>query len=739
MSDPINWYQSQRSPMDLWFGPVDPTLPTPWKSVTDDSTDLVFYWNPETNVSNNQISPYELDMGLDLTVHTSPKISLKSVRAKQKLAGVSHVRMKRKTPSVSFSQRRYRNPLILSFYATPSFLSVRSSQAQEPSSPMHMGARMPIALQRRRGAETVALGDPTPSGQVLLHKKKMMTVLGHKWGRQVQGLKPFFHFRQRRAKWKLMYTGRLSRQSNKDIHNSDVVTLVGDQPWVLLSNLQSNVVKVFDGMPKRSIKIVGAVFNTMLTEINIDIYYGLHDARYIGQVYSVQVIAYKVLAVATLVALVTVKDVVQTGNFDSADRLSSHPRSIYGGWSLYIKNKLMVVVASHYQAIVNVTDLSVCISFAIFDKQGCFVAPISCINVAPYIARFFIDGFANWSNISDNLWSTIGLRLVLVTSRDTRLVCHISRYKSMVVAAAKKLEHYYDITLSSSSSLFKIVMHKFSQDPMWHACQHELNHGFIIGGHISFILSHNEEVMPLLPTSLLGFSMDFTSMILWCGMRSLAVINDAPNFFMVNSHLDHAKLLQALIGIKLLDENWQEKSEATLGNTTVTGTVFPINACRILTLPHVKRTLPPASWDWVMKFCIRDDFVGSHFHVIRSMQFWDHLHEARSAQLIGKNLLWFRAHVLVPPLTWWQGQSLNSKLIPHTSEIPTAKYLGRVERTRNVYDASLQRSSSSKTEGQEEAGLALEATVAAMEKETANFKPQEATILAADEAVEMFS
>ncbi|KAM2928239.1 hypothetical protein COP2_035503 [Malus domestica] len=29
--------------------------------------------------------------------------------------------------------------------------------------------------------------------------------------------------------------------------------------------------------------------------------------------------------------------------------------------------------------------------------------------------------------------------------------------------------------------------------------------------------------------------------------------------------------------------------------------------------------------------------------------------------------------------TWWQGQSLNSKLIPHTSEFPTAQYLGRVE------------------------------------------------------------
>lgn len=389
-------------------------------------------------------------------------------------------------------------------------------------------------------------------------------------------------------------------------------------------------------------------------------------------------IAYQFLAVATLVALVTVKDVVQTGDFDSADRLSSHPRSIYSGWSLYIKSNLMVVVASHYQAIVNVTGLSVCISFAIFDQQGCFVAPTSYINVAPYIAPFFLDGFANWSNISANLWSTIGLRLVLMTARDTRLVCHISRYKSMVVAAAKIWGHYCVICLSSSSSPFKIVMHKFTQDLVWHACEHELNHGFIIGGnlyakcgltlivfvsllistrvlrlscaffdisqesgkcrvafeimvtllddqvrcsllckqiihddwHISFILSHNEEVMPLRPTLLLGFSMDFMSMILWCGMRSLDIINDAQNFFKVNSHLDHTKLLKALTGIKLLDENWQDKFEATLRNTTVIGKVFPLNACRILTLPRVTRTLSTAIWDWVMKLCIRDDFVG---------------------------------------------------------------------------------------------------------------------------------
>ncbi|KAM1432581.1 hypothetical protein EV1_014557 [Malus domestica] len=51
MSDPINWYQSQRSTVDLWFASVDPTLPAPWRSVMDEPSGLVFYWNPETNVS----------------------------------------------------------------------------------------------------------------------------------------------------------------------------------------------------------------------------------------------------------------------------------------------------------------------------------------------------------------------------------------------------------------------------------------------------------------------------------------------------------------------------------------------------------------------------------------------------------------------------------------------------------------------------------------------------------------
>ncbi|KAM1707653.1 hypothetical protein ACFX13_000792 [Malus domestica] len=51
MSDPINWYQSQRSTVDLWFASVYPTLLAPWRSVMDESSGLVFYWNPETNVS----------------------------------------------------------------------------------------------------------------------------------------------------------------------------------------------------------------------------------------------------------------------------------------------------------------------------------------------------------------------------------------------------------------------------------------------------------------------------------------------------------------------------------------------------------------------------------------------------------------------------------------------------------------------------------------------------------------
>ncbi|KAM1233486.1 hypothetical protein ACFX2J_003180 [Malus domestica] len=51
MSDPINWYQSQRSTADLWFASVDPTLPAPWRSVMDDYGVLAFYWNLETNVS----------------------------------------------------------------------------------------------------------------------------------------------------------------------------------------------------------------------------------------------------------------------------------------------------------------------------------------------------------------------------------------------------------------------------------------------------------------------------------------------------------------------------------------------------------------------------------------------------------------------------------------------------------------------------------------------------------------
>ncbi|KAM1440010.1 hypothetical protein ACFX14_013337 [Malus domestica] len=539
----------------------------------------------------------------------------------------SHVRMKRKAPSVSFHQRRQRNPVLPSFSATPSLPLVPLPQAHEQTSPTNRSTSTPtpiaiqkgtdkhmlIALRQRRDAETLTMGGSEPPGQVLLHKRKTMTESGHKWARRIQGCKPIFQVRQQRVKWKLFDKGRSFRQSEKDIRNSDVpamqgyhqfqsdsITLVGDQSWIPFCNLHSNAIQVFDELPKRSIKV--RMLNFLIFDLMEQFKSGMAineciscvlkalrairmlsfpfdkggDAHNIGQVYSVQVIAYQFLAVATLVALVTVKDVVQTGDFDSADRLSSHPRSIYSGWSLYIKSNLMVVVASHYQAIVNVTGLSVCISFAIFDQQGCFVAPTSYINVAPYIAPFFLDGFANWSNISANLWSTIGLRLVLMTARDTRLVCHISRYKSMVVAAAKIWGHYCVICLSSSSSPFKIVMHKFTQDLVWHACEHELNHGFIIGGNLyaKCGLTLIVFVSLLISTRVLRLSCAFFDISQESGKCRVAfeimvTLLDDQNFFKVNSHLDHTKLLKALTGIKLLDENWQDKFEATLRNTTV--------------------------------------------------------------------------------------------------------------------------------------------------------------------------
>ncbi|KAM1120585.1 hypothetical protein TB2_002264 [Malus domestica] len=52
MSDPINWYQSQRSTVDLWFASVDPTFLASWRNVMDDFGGLAFYWKLETNVSH---------------------------------------------------------------------------------------------------------------------------------------------------------------------------------------------------------------------------------------------------------------------------------------------------------------------------------------------------------------------------------------------------------------------------------------------------------------------------------------------------------------------------------------------------------------------------------------------------------------------------------------------------------------------------------------------------------------
>ncbi|KAM2000627.1 hypothetical protein ACFXTI_007482 [Malus domestica] len=118
--------------------------------------------------------------------------------------------------------------------ATPTFsthsILVATTTSSDPTSPTTMGKRtpitngrgpdthMPVALRRLRDAKTVAMADPAPSGQVLLHKRKMKMVSGHKVGRQVQGPKPIFRVRQRCVKCKLFDKGRSFGPSTKDIH-----------------------------------------------------------------------------------------------------------------------------------------------------------------------------------------------------------------------------------------------------------------------------------------------------------------------------------------------------------------------------------------------------------------------------------------------------------------------------------------------------------------------------------------
>ncbi|XWS08443.1 hypothetical protein CRYUN_Cryun40dG0003000 [Craigia yunnanensis] len=56
------------------YAPDDPTLPKPWKGLIDGSTGLLYYWNPETNVTQYErpaISPPPLPPGLPPAVTTS--------------------------------------------------------------------------------------------------------------------------------------------------------------------------------------------------------------------------------------------------------------------------------------------------------------------------------------------------------------------------------------------------------------------------------------------------------------------------------------------------------------------------------------------------------------------------------------------------------------------------------------------------------------------------------------------
>ncbi|KAL6597811.1 hypothetical protein ACP70R_046616 [Stipagrostis hirtigluma subsp. patula] len=36
------------------YAPDDPSLPKPWRGLVDGTTDYLYYWNPETNVTPNR-------------------------------------------------------------------------------------------------------------------------------------------------------------------------------------------------------------------------------------------------------------------------------------------------------------------------------------------------------------------------------------------------------------------------------------------------------------------------------------------------------------------------------------------------------------------------------------------------------------------------------------------------------------------------------------------------------------
>ncbi|KAM0963634.1 hypothetical protein ACFX13_023030 [Malus domestica] len=80
------------------------------------------------------------------------------------------------------------------------------SQAQEQTSSTNKSTRTPIAtrkgpdkhmlvaLRRLLDAKIVSMGDPAPSGQVLLHKRKMKMVSGRKGADEPKVLSQSFEF-----------------------------------------------------------------------------------------------------------------------------------------------------------------------------------------------------------------------------------------------------------------------------------------------------------------------------------------------------------------------------------------------------------------------------------------------------------------------------------------------------------------------------------------------------------------
>lgn len=65
-------------PASVRYAPQDPTLPKPWKGLVDTHTGYLYFWNPETNVTQ-----YEKPVASSNASPASPDVSCLSVQKSQ--------------------------------------------------------------------------------------------------------------------------------------------------------------------------------------------------------------------------------------------------------------------------------------------------------------------------------------------------------------------------------------------------------------------------------------------------------------------------------------------------------------------------------------------------------------------------------------------------------------------------------------------------------------------------------